>query len=105
MASPPILIYNHPMQKEKSYLKAYGPMIGLSVLIWVVFAQAIHFRFLLWDDNTQIYENPHLQGPMWQWPGINWIFSFDTSFRFEPVAWLGRMVICEIFGMNPGAYH
>jgi hypothetical protein len=80
-------------------------MIGLSILIWVVFGQAIHFRFLLWDDNTQIYENPHLHGPLWQWPGINWIFNFDTSFRFEPVTWLGHMVICTVFSMSPMAYH
>ncbi len=100
-----MLIHDDRMQKARSCLKAYGPMIGLGVLIWMVFGQAIHFHFLLWDDNTQIYDNPHLLAPTWHWPSINWIFNFDTSFRFQPVTWLSHMVICDIFGMNPGAYH
>jgi protein O-mannosyl-transferase len=105
MALPPILSYTHRMQKAGFCLKAYGPSIALSILIWGVFGQAIHFQFLLWDDNTQIYQNPHLQELVWRWPDINWIFSFDTSFRFQPIAWLGHMLIGEVFGMNPGAYH
>jgi len=93
------------MQKAELLLKRYGPVIGLGALIWLVFNQAIHFDFLMWDDNVHIVYNLHLQPPFWQWPKILWIFSFDTSLRFEPVTWLGHLLICSLFTMNPGAYH
>jgi hypothetical protein len=93
------------LQKAGIHLKKYGPVIGLGVLIWLVFNQAVRFDFLMWDDNVHIVYNYHLQPPFWAWPKILWIFNFDTSLRFEPGTWLGHLLICSVFTMNPGAYH
>jgi hypothetical protein len=93
------------MQQANLYLKKYGPLVGLGGLVWLVFNQAVRFDFLMWDDNVHIVFNRHLQAPFWQWPNILWIFSFDTSMRFEPVTWLGHLLICSLYAMSPGAYH
>ena len=93
------------MSIAELYVKKYGPLIGLAALIWLVFGQAVNFDFLFWDDYVHIVSNPHLQMPLWPWSNIRWIFSFDTSMRFEPVTWLGHVLICAIFTKNPGAYH
>lgn len=93
------------MQTALISLKRYGPIIGLGIIIWLVFNPAVHFGFLFWDDPDHIVDNPHLQPPFFQWPQILWIFSFDTSLRFEPVAWLGHILVCALFGKNAGAYH
>jgi hypothetical protein len=93
------------MQKSETCLKRYGPMVGLGILIWLVFGQAVHFNFVFWDDYQHIVNNPNLRAPLWQWPKILWIFSFDTSLRFEPGTWLGHMLICTLFSKEAGPYH
>jgi hypothetical protein len=93
------------MQTASSFLKRYGPIIGFGIIIWLVFNQAVYFGFLLWDDNIHITDNPYLQGPLWQWPKILWIFQLNTSMRFEPVTWLAHLLICSLFTINAGVYH
>ncbi|HUR47658.1 MAG TPA: hypothetical protein VMZ27_17375 [Candidatus Saccharimonadales bacterium] len=60
--------------------------------------------FVAWDDNINIYGNPHIRGLTLE--NLRWIAT-DTSYvrRYIPLAWLGWAVQFQICGLNPGSWH
>lgn len=77
---------------------------ALFSLILVLFVPVLGFGFLMFDDDLNIYNNPHL-GEL-TWSRIDWMFS-DREYlqRFMPFGWLQFSLIFEWAGLSPGAYH
>lgn len=83
--------------------KVYS-FLAVFLLTVAVFLPVIRGEFLHWDDDTNILENPHLEGPVWQ--VIRWSFT-DTGhdMRYPPLCRLAWAALAGSFGFNPFYFH
>src|SRR5262249_44884345 len=60
--------------------------------------------FVMWDDDINIYRNPHHGGL--SWGRVVWMFT-DIYYvvYYGPLSWLSLSVIYEFFGFNPFGFH
>lgn len=77
---------------------------GLLAVTLAVFAGVCGHGFVHFDDNINIYDNPHLRGltaESWAWM---WT---DTSYakRYLPLGWLAYAALQQGFGLDPRAFH
>lgn len=70
-----------------------------------VFSGSFRSGFLLWDDNINIYDNPHLRQGL-SWEGLRWMFT-DAQYipRYMPLGWLSYAINYELGRFNPVGYH
>ena len=89
-------------------MRRYRWEIGLLLLLLVgtvaVFSRALRADFVQWDDDTLLYQNPHLTGL--NAATVKWAFTaFDYVVRYQPLTWLSWAAIDQLFGRNPLGYH
>ena len=81
--------------------------LGAALLVagvFAVFGAVGRGEFLIWDDNTSIYENPHLGGL--SWARVQWAFQDSAqSNRFMPLTWLSFSAIFSLGGLDPAWFH
>lgn len=82
--------------------------VALGLLIFLitarVYAPAAHFDFVMFDDDINIYHNPHLGGLTWS--RVAWAFTDSTYMhRYMPLAWLSLCGMVSTHGFDPAAYH
>jgi protein O-mannosyl-transferase len=71
---------------------------------FAVFSRVLHADFVQWDDNTSVYNNPHLRGVNVE--TLRWVFTdFGYVWRYTPLVWLTREIIYEFQGAAPFGYH
>src|SRR4051812_4646020 len=88
---------------DKYKLRLVAPSIVLFFTL-AVYSQVPQHGFVQWDDDINIYGNPHHGGLAW--PRIQWMFT-DTHYvlYYAPLSWLTLSAIYEVFGLNPFGYH
>jgi Tfp pilus assembly protein PilF len=70
-----------------------------------VFSLVRHAEFVPWDDDINIYGNPHIRGITAE--SLKWMFT-DTSYvhRYMPIGWLAFAIDYQLaHGCNPATYH
>lgn len=69
-----------------------------------VFWKSAALGFVQWDDDINIYNNPHLR--VLDGAQVWWMFT-DTSYarRYLPLGWLGWALNQHWFGLAPWSYH
>jgi tetratricopeptide (TPR) repeat protein len=86
--------------KSRSWLFA----AVVAVTTFVVFLPVLRGEFLMWDDDINIYENPHVRGV--NAPNLRWMFTdLQQALRYKPLCWLTWALIYQIRGFEPVAYH
>jgi tetratricopeptide (TPR) repeat protein len=80
-------------------------MVGL---VWLVAMAAFwpvrHFEFLRFDDDINIYLNPHL-GRI-DGTTVRWMLTDTHDMRrYIPAGWAGFSLLYGLFGLNPHGYH
>lgn len=82
----------------------WGALLILLGLVFAVYAPALHFDLLMWDDDINIQNNPHLTGISLE--SLKWMFTeLAYQQRYQPLAWVTWSTIFEIQGLNPFGYH
>lgn len=82
-------------------------VVGLAVAL---FFPVGGFRFLNWDDNIYLQDNPHLR-EVFTAASLEWAFTanlthFDkTAEYWSPLTLLTRLADAHFFGISPGAMH
>jgi lipoprotein NlpI len=87
-------------------LRTYTLWIALLLIVavFLVFGRVIGAEFVKWDDDINIYRNPHIGGL--EASRLKWMFTdFKSSRVYVPFAWLTWAVVYELFGLNPRGYH
>src|SRR6266536_3972558 len=80
-------------------------IIAVSTLITAsVFWRVLNAGFVAWDDDVEIYANPHLKGVTPQ--TLHWML-LETGYvvRYQPLTWLTWEIIYELLGLNAIGYH
>ncbi len=79
-------------------------MLALCLATYLVFRQVVGFDFVLWDDDIEVYANPHIRDL--DWPHLKWMFTdFTYDQRYEPLNWLSLALTYHVCGLNPSGYH
>ena len=88
----------------RRYLSESLIVFGLLLLTAFVYWPVLENDFVYWDDNVEIYANPHLKGITAE--ALRWMFC-DTGYvvRYQPLAWLTWSIVYELFGRQPIGYH
>ena len=76
----------------------------LIVSVFLVFGRVTQADFVKWDDDINIYKNPHFGGL--EAGRLKWMFTeFKSTRVYCPFALLTQAVVYEFFGLNPRGYH
>lgn len=82
----------------------WRPLLLVLALTFAVFAGVIGHDFVHFDDNINIYDNPHLKGL--DAGSLHWMLT-DVGYarRYMPIGWLSYAVDRQFFGLSPRSYH
>src|SRR5215469_1260014 len=69
-----------------------------------VYWPARHYKFVAYDDNDYVYENPIVRAGL-TWGGIQWSFVDRQANNWHPLTWISHMADCQIFGLSAGGPH
>jgi len=69
-----------------------------------VFAPCMGHRFLTFDDQIYVTENPHVLGG-WSWDSFRWAFTTFRTGNWHPVTWLSHITDCQLFGSQSWGHH
>ena len=69
-----------------------------------VYWPARHYKFVAYDDNDYVYENPMVRAGL-TWAGIEWSFVDRQANNWHPLTWISHMTDCQLFGLNAGGPH
>jgi protein O-mannosyl-transferase len=85
--------------------RGYRLLLVLAGLVpMLLFWPTIRADFLQWDDDINIYRNPHLVGL--NAASLRWALT-DVAYvrRYMPLGWIGWLCNYELDGLNPATYH
>src|SRR5712671_202104 len=76
----------------------------LLVATALVYWRCLDAKFVAWDDDINVYNNPHI----WGLDGkrLAWMFT-DTqaALRYKPLSWLAWALIYSWIGLDPFGFH
>ncbi len=83
--------------------RIYG-FLAVFLLAVVVFFTVVRGEFLHWDDDTNILENAHLEGPVWR--VLLWsLTDTNSGMRYQPLCQMTWAALDRFFGLNPFYFH
>ena len=78
--------------------------LGLIVAVVCAYAMIVRADFIVYDDNSHVFENPGVTGGL-TWHGIADAFTKPRASLWVPLTWISFMLDVSLFGLNPGAMH
>jgi hypothetical protein len=77
---------------------------GVALITFLFYLPTLEFGFLHWDDDVNVFQNPHVQGLGRD--NLAWMFTdFGHAIRYKPLSWLGWAIVHAVFGLNPFGFH
>jgi hypothetical protein len=78
--------------------------IALFTFTFALFSTSLHGRFVRWDDDINITQNPNVQGI--DGARLAWMFTdLQQALRYKPLSWLTWAALYEVGGLNPAIFH
>jgi tetratricopeptide (TPR) repeat protein len=101
--SPASTSFNHPVDLNNLWT-VMSVCLFLSVIVWSVFGQTVHYPFVNYDDIVYVYENPTVTKGL-SLEGVKWAFTHTVVFNWHPLTMLSHMLDCQLYGLNAGGHH
>ncbi len=79
-----------------------GALLVLATLL--LYGQATHHEFLLFDDSQYVTRNVHVSTGL-NLGNVAWAFTTFHEANWHPLTWLSHMADCQLFGLNSRAHH
>lgn len=79
-------------------------LIGLVLMCVAIYAQAVGFQFINYDDNYYVYDNAGIASGF-NWNSIRWALTAFHSANWHPLTWISHSIDISLFGKNAGAHH
>jgi len=76
---------------------------AIAAVTFAVFAPALQYGFILWDDDRNLLTNPSYRGL--GWAQLRWAFTSAVMGHWIPVTWLTFGLDYALWGMNAFGYH
>jgi tetratricopeptide (TPR) repeat protein len=79
--------------------------LGLVLSTLLVYSQVGDFKFVNYDDNLYVYQNPHVLGGL-TLESIKWAFTAVTGVDYwRPVSLLSHVLDVQLFWLQSGMHH
>ena len=92
------------MKRVSDKLSVFLTCMGLTLATIVAFEQVPCNKFINFDDDDYVTENPYVKAGLTS-QSIVWAFTSSHSFNWHPLTWLSHMLDCELFDLNPFWHH
>jgi tetratricopeptide (TPR) repeat protein len=79
-------------------------LVALLLAVAWLYAPALDFAFLSYDDPVYVTRNPHLAAGF-SWHSVWWAFSEAHAGNWHPLTWLSHMADVAWFGVEPAGHH
>jgi tetratricopeptide (TPR) repeat protein len=76
----------------------------LTIITLITYLQVSRFEFVAYDDDSYVYQNPHIRGGLGL-AGVKWAFETFHSANWHPLTWVSHMMDVELFGLDAGKHH
>ncbi|HRK61304.1 MAG TPA: tetratricopeptide repeat protein [Candidatus Omnitrophota bacterium] len=76
----------------------------LAIGTLVLYAPAVFFQFIYYDDNEYVFENARLQAGL-SLSFVKWAFTTFHFSNWHPLNWLSYAIDWELYGFWAGGYH
>ncbi len=76
----------------------------LTAVVLVSYNPVTHNRFINYDDDTYITDNPYVKAGV-TWATVKWAFTTYDQANWHPLTWLFHALDCELFGLKPAGHH
>lgn len=93
-----------PVEKPDTSTAVRAVVAVLFLGTLILYAPVRHFDFINYDDNTFVYENPHITSGVTA-EGLIWAFTKADIDYWRPLSWVTHMLDVEMFGLNAGGHH
>ncbi len=77
---------------------------GLLLAVGLVFGQTVQYKFVNFDDDEYVTDNPHVQ----QGVGVSsiyWAFTNRDSGNWHPLTWFSHILDYQLYGLRAGGHH
>ncbi len=81
-----------------------GVCILLVMLVFIVYGQTLHFGFVNYDDDTNVYQAAEVTAGI-SAHGLAWAFTHAQVNRWAPIATISRQIDCQFHGLRAGGHH
>ena len=89
------------MSRQQQYILTCAALLGA---VLIAFSPALDATFLDWDDDHNIYENPHIRGL--NEANLKWMFTdLGGDIRYKPLGYLAWALLYSGFGLDAPAFH
>ena len=92
---------NPPSPCNKS---AIWMMLALVLLVFALFAPAVRYDFIEWDDPEYVYRNPMVMSGLTV-DSITWAFTRPHEGSWLPLVWISYMADISLLGPGPAGHH
>lgn len=97
-----------PQQAEGIFRSPTQYKLLLSLLLVVVtlalYNPVSRNRFVNFDDDRYVTENPHVRAGL-RWTTVSWTFTSLEQANWHPLTWLSHALDCQLFQLNPVGHH
>jgi tetratricopeptide (TPR) repeat protein len=98
--SPRVALFTNLNEHRKTLLM----VLALVALTFALFAPAIRFQFINYDDNVYVYDNPHVLRGL-SLTGLRYAFTTIDQGNWMPLTWLSFQLDATLSGRWPAGYH
>ena len=79
-------------------------LLGLVMLVFGLFAPAVHYDYIEWDDPEYVYRNPVVMDGL-RPDGIVQAFTHTHEGSWLPLVWISFMADVSLLGPGPAGHH
>ena len=76
----------------------------LTVVTLLIYGQTFGFKFVNFDDDAHVYENPWVRSGL-SWENLKWAFEVHGPSQWHPLAWLSHQLDWQLFADDPFGHH
>ncbi len=77
---------------------------GLLLAVGLVFGQTVQYKFVNFDDDGYVTDNPHVQQGV-SVSSIYWAFTNRDCSNWHPLTWLSHILDYQLYGLRAGGHH
>ncbi|MGB0581686.1 MAG: tetratricopeptide repeat protein, partial [Limisphaerales bacterium] len=92
------------VEKPKANFGVQVAWVVLFVATMMIYAPVRNYDFINYDDNTFVYENPHVTSGFTE-EGLSWAFTKADIDYYRPLSWVTHMLDVELYGLKAGGHH
>jgi protein O-mannosyl-transferase len=76
----------------------------LLLAVLLVFGQTLRHKFVNFDDDKYIVDNPHVAKGI-TGESLVWAFTSRDASNWHPLTWLSHLLDCRLYGLSPRGHH